>query len=87
MVRNSKHLDQGPKLEDHNLLAVYNCLLNVFAATLQICKPFLLPQAEDAVVDWLYLVMLEEMKYVIALETERQLVITLVGKCRRFHLF
>jgi hypothetical protein len=37
-----------PKLEDHPLLAVCDCLLNVFAATLLIRRPFLHPQPEDA---------------------------------------
>jgi hypothetical protein len=37
-----------PKLEDHPLSAVRNCLFNVFAATLHIRRPFLHPQPEDA---------------------------------------
>jgi hypothetical protein len=36
-----------PKLENHPLSAVRNCLFNVFAATLHIWKPFLHPQLED----------------------------------------
>jgi hypothetical protein len=37
-----------PKLEDHPLLAVRDCLFNVFAATLHIHRPVLHPQPEDA---------------------------------------
>jgi hypothetical protein len=37
-----------PKLEDHPFSAVRDCLLNIFAATLHICRPFLHPQLEDA---------------------------------------
>jgi hypothetical protein len=37
-----------PKLEDHPLSAVRDCLFNVFAATLHIRRPFLHPQPEDA---------------------------------------
>jgi hypothetical protein len=37
-----------PKLEDHPLSAVRDCLFNIFAATLHIWRPFLHPQAEDA---------------------------------------
>jgi hypothetical protein len=36
-----------PKLEDHPLSAVHDCLFNVFAATLHIRRPFLHPQPED----------------------------------------
>jgi hypothetical protein len=37
-----------PKLEDHPLSAVRDCLFNVFAATLHTWRPFLHPQPEDA---------------------------------------
>jgi hypothetical protein len=37
-----------PKLEDHPLSAVCDCLFNVFAATLHNWRPFLHPQPEDA---------------------------------------
>jgi hypothetical protein len=37
-----------PKLEDHPLSAVRDCLFDVFAATLHIRRPFLRPQPEDA---------------------------------------
>jgi hypothetical protein len=37
-----------PKLEDHPLSAVRDCLFNTFAATLHIWRPFLHPQPEDA---------------------------------------
>jgi hypothetical protein len=37
-----------PKLEDHPMSAVRDCLFNVFAATLHIRRPFLHPQPEDA---------------------------------------
>jgi hypothetical protein len=37
-----------PKLEDHPLSAVRDCLLNVFVATLHNWRPFLHPQPEDA---------------------------------------
>jgi hypothetical protein len=37
-----------PKLEDHPLSAVRECLFNVFAAILHIRRPFLHPQPEDA---------------------------------------
>jgi hypothetical protein len=37
-----------PKLDDHPLSAVRDCLFNVFAATLHIRRPFLHPQPEDA---------------------------------------
>jgi hypothetical protein len=37
-----------PKLEDHPLPAVRDCLFNVFAATLHNRRPFLHPQPEDA---------------------------------------
>jgi hypothetical protein len=37
-----------PKLEDHHLSAVRDCLFNVFAATLHIRRSFLHPQPEDA---------------------------------------
>ena len=37
-----------PKVEDYPLSAVRNCLFNIFAATLHICRPFLHPQPEDA---------------------------------------
>jgi len=36
------------KLEDHFLSAVRDCLFNIFAATLHICRPLLHPQPEDA---------------------------------------
>jgi hypothetical protein len=36
------------KLEGHSLSAVRDCLFNVFAATLHICRPFLHPQPGDA---------------------------------------
>jgi hypothetical protein len=36
-----------PKMEDHPLLAVHDCLFNVFAATLHIRRLFLHPQPED----------------------------------------
>jgi hypothetical protein len=38
----------APKLEDHPLSAVRDCLFNVFAATLHNRRPFLHPQPEDA---------------------------------------
>jgi hypothetical protein len=37
-----------PKLEDHPLSAVRECLFNVFAATLHNWRPFLHPQPEEA---------------------------------------
>ena len=37
-----------PKLEDHPLSAVRDCLFNIFAATLHNWRPFLHPQPEDA---------------------------------------
>jgi hypothetical protein len=37
-----------PKLDDHPLSAVRNCLFNVFAAILHIRRPFLHLQPEDA---------------------------------------
>ena len=37
-----------PKLEDHPLSAVRNCLFKVFAATVHIRRPFLHSQPEDA---------------------------------------
>jgi hypothetical protein len=37
-----------PKMEDHLLSAVRDCLFNVFAATLHIRRPFLHPQPQDA---------------------------------------
>jgi hypothetical protein len=37
-----------PNLEDQPLSAVRDCLLNIFAATLHIWRPFLHPQADDA---------------------------------------
>jgi hypothetical protein len=37
-----------PKLEDHPLSAVRDCLFDVFAATLHNWRPFLHPQPEDA---------------------------------------
>jgi hypothetical protein len=37
-----------PKLEDHPLSAVRDCLFNVFATTLHTWRPFLHPQPEDA---------------------------------------
>jgi hypothetical protein len=37
-----------PKLEDHPLSAVRDCLFNVFAGALHIWRPFLHPQHEDA---------------------------------------
>jgi hypothetical protein len=37
-----------PKLEDHPLSAVRDCLFNVIAATLHIRRPFLHLQSEDA---------------------------------------
>jgi hypothetical protein len=37
-----------PKLEDHPLSAVRDCLFNVLPATLHIRRPFLHPQPEDA---------------------------------------
>jgi hypothetical protein len=37
-----------PKLEDHPLSAVRDCLFNVYAATLHNGRPFLRPQPEDA---------------------------------------
>jgi hypothetical protein len=39
---------QTSKLEDHPLSAVSDCLLNIFAATLRICRLFLHAQPEDA---------------------------------------
>jgi hypothetical protein len=38
----------NPKLEDHPLSAVRDCLFNVFTATLHISRPFLHQQPEDA---------------------------------------
>jgi hypothetical protein len=38
----------NPKLEDHPLSAIRDCLFNVFAATLRNWRPFLHPQPEDA---------------------------------------
>jgi hypothetical protein len=38
----------NPKLEDHPLSDVRDCLFNIFAATLHIWRPFLHPQPEDA---------------------------------------
>jgi hypothetical protein len=37
-----------PKLEDHPLSAVRDCLFNVFSATLHNWRAFLQPQREDA---------------------------------------
>jgi hypothetical protein len=37
-----------PKLEDHPLSAIRDCLFNVFAATLYNWRPFLHPHPEDA---------------------------------------
>jgi hypothetical protein len=37
-----------PKLEDHPLSALRDCLFNVFAATLHNWRPFLHSQPEDA---------------------------------------
>jgi hypothetical protein len=37
-----------PKLEDHPLLAVRDCLFKTFAATLHIWRPFFNPQPENA---------------------------------------
>jgi hypothetical protein len=37
-----------PKLEDHPLSAVRDCLFDIFAATLTICRPSPHPQPEDA---------------------------------------
>jgi hypothetical protein len=37
-----------PKLGDHPLSAVRDCLFKIFAATLHNCRPFLHPQPEDA---------------------------------------
>jgi len=37
-----------PKQEDHPLLPVHHCVLNTFSATLNIWRPFLRPQTEDA---------------------------------------
>jgi hypothetical protein len=37
-----------PKLEDHHLSAVRDCLFNIFAATLHSYRPFLHSQPEDA---------------------------------------
>ena len=36
MVRSCQHLAHPPKLEDHPLLVVHNCLFNIFASTLNI---------------------------------------------------
>jgi len=36
-----------PKLEDHPLSAVRDCLFNIFAATFPIRRPSLHPQPED----------------------------------------
>jgi hypothetical protein len=36
-----------PKLKDHPFSAVHDCLFNIFAAILHICRPFLHPQPED----------------------------------------
>jgi len=54
--RNRKNVyDEGllaprptPKLEDHPLSAVRNCLFNTFATILRIWRPSLHPQPEDA---------------------------------------
>jgi hypothetical protein len=35
-----------PKLKDHPLSVVCDCLFNMFAATLHICRPYLHPQPE-----------------------------------------
>jgi len=37
-----------PKLEDYPLSAVRDCLFNILAATLNIWRPFRIPQSEDA---------------------------------------
>jgi hypothetical protein len=39
---------QTPKLEDHPLSAVRDCLFNIFAATLRTRRTSLHPQPEDA---------------------------------------
>ena len=36
------------KLEDHQLTSVRDCIFNIFAATLHVCRPFLHPQRQDA---------------------------------------
>ena len=36
-----------PNLEDHPMSAVCNCLFNIFAATVRICRPIRKPQRED----------------------------------------
>jgi len=41
---------RAPKLYDHPLSAVRDCLLNIFAVTLLFWRPFLHPQSEDALV-------------------------------------
>ena len=38
----------NPKLQDHPLSAVSNCLFNIFAATLYIWRPFLHLRSEGA---------------------------------------
>jgi hypothetical protein len=38
----------NPKLEDHPLSAVLDCLLNIFTASLHNWRPFLHPHSEDA---------------------------------------
>jgi hypothetical protein len=53
--RNNKHFyGEGllaprptPKLENHPLSAVRDCLFNIFAATLRVWRPSLHPQPDD----------------------------------------
>ena len=39
---------QTPKLENHPLSAVHDCLFNIFATTLHTVGPLLQPQPKDA---------------------------------------
>jgi hypothetical protein len=47
-VRSCQHLAQPPSWGSHPLSAVRDCLFNIFAATLNISRPFIHPQPEDA---------------------------------------
>ena len=43
---------QTPKMEDHSWLAVHDCLFNIFATNLHICRPTPHPQHEGRAMPW-----------------------------------
>ena len=73
------------KLEDHPLPPLRDCLFNIFAATLNIWRPFLHPHPEDAPQCWQGLTHYEQ-NYAKRINTLSEVNCFLVFKCDVFFL-